>query len=122
MLDELNMYAVKQEQFLSVIKSRQLAWYEHITRHDSLSNTILQETINGSRKRGGQRKTWIDNIKEWTGLSVFTLLHVAEKREQRKTICGDASALTSLRSTDRVLMMMLMNRLFEYTQQRLEHL
>jgi hypothetical protein len=66
------MYAGKKEQLLSVVKRRKLAWYGHVTRHDSLSKTILQETVNGSRKRGGQRKTWIDNIKKWTGLNVST--------------------------------------------------
>jgi hypothetical protein len=80
------MYAGKQEQLLSVIKRRKLAWYGHVTRHDSLSNTILQWTVNGSRRRSKQRKTSIDNIKEWTGLSVSTLLRVAERRDQWRTV------------------------------------
>jgi hypothetical protein len=96
------MYAGKQEQLLSVVKHRKLAWYGHVTRHDSLSKTILQGTVYGSQRRGGQRKTWIDNIKEWTGLSVSTLLLVAERRDQWRTLCGDTSALTPLRPTDRV--------------------
>jgi hypothetical protein len=53
--------------------------------------------------RGRQRKTWIDNIKEWTGLSVSTLLRAAERRDQWSTLCDDASALTPLRPTDRVM-------------------
>jgi hypothetical protein len=100
--DKINMHAGKQEQLLSVIKRRKLAWYGHVTRHDSLSKTILQGTVNGSRKRGGQRKTWIDNIKEWTGLSVSTLLRVAERRDQWRILCGAASVLTPLRPADRV--------------------
>jgi hypothetical protein len=55
-----------------------------------------------TRKKGGQRKTWIDNIKEWTGLSVSTLLRAAERRDQWRTLCSDASALPPLRPTDRV--------------------
>jgi hypothetical protein len=62
--DKINMFAGKQEQLLSVIKRRELAWYGHTTRHGSLSKMILQGAVNGSRMRGGQRKTWIDNIKE----------------------------------------------------------
>jgi hypothetical protein len=76
------MYAVKQEQLLSVVKRRKLACYGYVTRHDSLSKTILQWTANGSQRRGEYRKTWIDNIKEWTGLSVSTLLRVAERRDR----------------------------------------
>jgi hypothetical protein len=96
------MYADKQEQLLSVVKRHKLTWYGHVTRHDSLSKTILQGTVNDSRRRDRQRKTWIDNIKEWTGLRVSTLLRVAERRDQWRTLCGDASALTPLRPTGQV--------------------
>ena len=43
-----------------------LVWCGHITRHDSLSKTILQDTLEGGRRRGRQRKCWMDNIKAWT--------------------------------------------------------
>jgi hypothetical protein len=46
--DKINMYAGKQEQLLSMIKRRKLAWYGLVTRHDSLSKTILQGTVNSS--------------------------------------------------------------------------
>jgi hypothetical protein len=45
--DNINMYAGNQEQLLSVIKRRKLAWHGHVTRHDFLSKTILQGTVNG---------------------------------------------------------------------------
>jgi hypothetical protein len=38
-------------------KRHKLAYYWHVTRHDSLSKTILQGTVNGSRRKGGQRIT-----------------------------------------------------------------
>jgi hypothetical protein len=96
------MYVGKQEQLLSVVKRRKLAWYGHVTRYDSLSKTILQGIVNGCHRRAGQRKIWIYNIKEWTGLSVSTLLRVAERRDQWRTLCDVASALTPLRPIDRV--------------------
>jgi hypothetical protein len=80
MRDKINMYADIQEKFLSVVKRCKLDWYGHVTGHDSFSKAILQGTVNGSQKRGEQRKTWIDNIKEWTGLKVSTLLRAAERR------------------------------------------
>jgi hypothetical protein len=83
---KINMYAGKQEPLLSVIKRSKLALYGHATRHDSLPKMILQGTVNGSRKIGGHRKTWIDNVKEWTSLSVSTLLSSAERREQWMTV------------------------------------
>jgi hypothetical protein len=47
-----------------VVKRLQLDWYGHGIRHDSLSKTILQGTVNGYRKRGGERTIWANNIKE----------------------------------------------------------
>ena len=42
--------------------------------HDSLSKTILQGISEGGRRRGPQRKCWMDNIKEWTFLPMPELL------------------------------------------------
>ena len=51
---------------LTTVKKRKLKWYGHITRTHGLSKTILQGTVPGSRKRGRQKKRWIDNITDWT--------------------------------------------------------
>ena len=55
-----------QEPLLATVKKRKLAWFGHVTRHDSRSQTILRGTLEGGRRRGRQRKCWLDNIKEWT--------------------------------------------------------
>ena len=47
----------------ATVKRRKLARFEHVTRHDSLFNTILQGTLEDGRRRGQQRKCWMDNIK-----------------------------------------------------------
>ena len=39
-----------------------------------VSNTIIQGTMNGGRRRGGQKKRWEENIKEWPGLCVSETL------------------------------------------------
>ena len=47
---------------------RDLVFWGRVTRHDSLSKTILQGTLEGGRRRGRQRKCWMDNIKDWISL------------------------------------------------------
>ena len=54
------------EPLLATVKRRKLTRFGHVTRHDSLSKTILQDTLEGGRRRGRQRKCWMDNIKMWT--------------------------------------------------------
>ena len=44
------------EELLSTVKKRKLKWYGHVTRASGLSKTIMQGTVRGGRKRGGQRK------------------------------------------------------------------
>ena len=40
----------------------------NVSRSSGLAKTILQGTVKGKRKRGRQKKSWKDNIKEWTGM------------------------------------------------------
>ena len=92
-----------QEPLLATIKRRKLAWYGHVTRHDSLCKTILQGTVEGGRCRGRQRKSWSDNVKEWTNLSTPELLiRAADRHEWRKTSASSAfrSPRRSTRSRD----------------------
>ena len=39
------------------------------TSKSGLAKTVLQGTVQGGRRRGGQRKRWEDNIKECAGLN-----------------------------------------------------
>ena len=55
------------DDLLSIVKQRKLKWYGHISRSTGLAKTILQGTVNGSRKRGRQKKRWEDNICKWPG-------------------------------------------------------
>ena len=55
------------DELLTVVKKRKLRWFGHVPRSSGLAKTILQGTMEEKRKRGRQKKTWEDNIKEWTG-------------------------------------------------------
>ena len=59
----------------------------HVTHHDSLSKTILQGTLEGGRRRGREKKCWMDNVKEWTSLPMPELLTRASCRKDWKRIC-----------------------------------
>ena len=54
-----------QEPLLATVKRRKLARFRHVTRHNSLSQTISQGTLRvgvgrRGRRRGRQRKRWMD--------------------------------------------------------------
>ena len=46
----------------------------------SLKNDHAEGTVKGGRRRGGQRKRWEDNIKDWTCLRAAESLRVSKDR------------------------------------------
>ena len=87
-----------QEPLLATVKRRKLAWFRHVTHHDSLSQTILQGILVGGRRRCRQSKCCLDNIKEWTSLPMPELLTRASCRKDRKRITARSSLMSPRRS------------------------
>ena len=85
-----------QEPLLATIKRRKLIWFGHVTRHDCLCKTIMQGTVEGGRRRGRQRKSWSDNIREWTELEMPELLTKTADRPAWRRMSA-SSALKSPR-------------------------
>ena len=70
------------EDLLTIVKRRKLQWYGHVSRSSGLARTILQGTVKGGRRQGGQRKRWEDNIRKWTGLEFGKSQRAVENREK----------------------------------------
>ena len=52
------------EDLPTIVKRRKLQWYGHVFCSSGLAKTILQGTVKGGRRQGGQKKRWEDNIRE----------------------------------------------------------
>ena len=74
------------EDLLTTVKKRKQRWYGHKTRSTGLAKMILQGTVQGGRRRDGQKKRREDNISEWTGLKLGEALQKAENRGWRKVV------------------------------------
>ena len=71
----VNFLVSPQEPLQAIVnKRRKLAWFGHVTRHDSLPKSILPDPSEGGRRPGHQRKCWMDNENEWTSLLMLELL------------------------------------------------
>ena len=53
---KINSLVGPQEPPLATVKRRKLAWFGHVTHHDSLSKTILQGTLKGGGDAGVSRE------------------------------------------------------------------
>ena len=68
------------EDLLTTVKRRKLQWYGHVSRSSGLAKTVLHGTVKEGRRQGRQRKSWEDNIREWTGLEFAKSQRVVENR------------------------------------------
>ena len=79
------------EDLLTIVKRRKLQWYGHVSRSSGLAKTILQGTVKGGRRQGGQRKRWEDNIREWTGPEFSKSQRAVENRKKWRKLVAKSS-------------------------------
>ena len=82
------------EDLLKIVKRHKLQWYGHVSRSSGLAKTILQGTVKGGRRQGGQRKRWEVNIREWTGLEFGKSQRAVENREKWRKLVARSSVVS----------------------------
>ena len=78
---------------LTIIKRRKLQWYGHVSRSLGLAKTVLQGTVKGGRRQGGQRKRLEDNSREWTGLEFAKSQRAVENTEKWRKLVAKSSVV-----------------------------
>ena len=76
------------EDLLTIVKRRKLQLYGHVSRSSGLAKTILQGTVKGGRRHGGQTKRWEDKVREWTGLEFGKSQRAVENREKWRKLAA----------------------------------
>ena len=71
-----------KERFIVSVRRRKLCYFGHVARGSAgeLGTTILEGKVEGKRSRGRPKATWLDNIKDWTGLSLHAAVQRAKDR------------------------------------------
>lgn len=79
-------------ELVSNIKKKKLRYVGHVARkNDSLEKLIIEGMVEGKRRRGRPRKTWIDDVTQWTGLSIKEMIRLAKERTQWRNIVHNAA-------------------------------
>ena len=80
-IDVLQIIGVKETTMLNTLKNRKLSYAGHIMRNtsghcDTLLTTI-EGRLNGKRGRGRPRRTWVDDLRDWTGSKRYEQINIA---------------------------------------------
>ena len=95
-IDVLQKIGVKETTMLNNLKHRKLSYAGHIMRntsghYDTLLTTI-EGRLEGKRGRGRPRRTWVDDIREWTGSKRYDQIkRAAENRNLHGTFATHSS-------------------------------
>ena len=69
----------EHEPLLETARRRKLQWFGHTSRRvGTLAYDIMHGSVNGSGGRGRPKRTWLDDIKEWSGRSMVECFRVWE--------------------------------------------
>ena len=72
---------------LQTIRRRNLKWFGHTSKHNSITITILQGMVEGSRKRGRPKRKYIDDVKEWTKMEIDDILLEVDNCDKWRRRC-----------------------------------
>ena len=78
--------------FVEDIITQKLKYTGHKIRGSAgeLPLLVLEGMIPGRRDRGRQRKTWLDEVEDWTGIPLYsTIKRRAESRRRWRTIAAN---------------------------------
>jgi hypothetical protein len=87
--DKITNKDILKPDLLQEVKSRQMKYFRHLKRHDSLPKTILEGRVEGKRARGRQRYIWENNIKRWTRNSLSECTNGTKDRQRWRSIVAN---------------------------------
>lgn len=72
----------QQRELMAKVAKLKLQYFGHVVRGSAgdLALKVLEGNIMGKRYRGAPKKQWVDNIKEWTGLSYIQCKRMSQDR------------------------------------------
>jgi len=83
--DEVLSRMSQSRKLLSRVKSRKLKYFGHLARHPSMDKDIMLRAMPGTRRKGGQRRQWLDDITDWAKLEMPRVVHLAGNRRELRS-------------------------------------
>jgi len=85
--DEVLSRMSQSRKLLSRVRSRKLKYFGHVARHPSMEKDIMLGPMPGTRRQGGQRRQWLDDITDWAEIELPRMVQLAgDRREFRSFV------------------------------------
>ena len=84
---EKRMGDSEPERLRYVVQKWKMKFFGHHVRAGRLTKVLLQGKVEGTRGRGRPRRSWTDDLDDWSGHSLATLCRKAiNRKEWRKDV------------------------------------
>jgi hypothetical protein len=87
-LEVLEMAKAKQT-LLRTIQERKLQYFGHLIRGKGKQKLLMEGKIEGTRRKGKQRRTWTSDVTGWCGSSYTKCVRMAENRKEWSSMTAD---------------------------------
>ena len=78
----------KLESFVEMVKKRKFKFFGHTMRADGLTRAVIEGGMEGRRERGRPQRSWMNNLKEWSGKSGAELGMMTRDRRRWRVEVG----------------------------------
>uniref|UniRef100_H3B2Y3 Reverse transcriptase domain-containing protein n=1 Tax=Latimeria chalumnae TaxID=7897 RepID=H3B2Y3_LATCH len=84
--EEVLQRAHETRNLLTSVTSRKLQYFGHMMRRERLEKDVILGRVPGKRGRGRPKRCWLDDIKDWTGITLQKAVHAAQDQNLWKNI------------------------------------
>ena len=74
---------------LNMVKKRKMEYFGHLVRSEGFQRLLLDGKIEGTRRRGAQRRTWVRDIVDWADMNYCECVRLAYDRKKWRLLVAD---------------------------------
>ena len=89
LIDKILLNLTKKKTLLRTIQERKLQYFGHLIRGKGKQKLLMEGKIEGTRRKGKQRRTWTSDVMGWCGSSYTKCVRMAENRKEWSSMTAD---------------------------------
>ena len=92
-VEVLNRAKESKPKLRRTVAQRKAKYFGHLVRRNRLQKVLIAGKVEGRRRRGRPRKTWLSDVTQWTGLNLAECVTRAEERHYWRRLSTNLPSL-----------------------------